>query len=81
MTLRQVSKVLGIKVRTIRSWVKKGKIKAVKVRNHWEIPEDEIYNEEVLKRADKGREHSKRIKEGIELGMLQRAGQNPEEPV
>ena len=74
LTIRQVAKLLGIKVRTIREWIKKGKIKAVKNGNEWYIPKEEIYRKEVRENAIKGREHSKRIKAGIELGMLQRKG-------
>ena len=82
MTIKQVSVVLGLKVRTVRSWITKGKLKAIKLgSNRWDIPEEEIYREEIQDRANKGREHSRRIKKGIEMGMLQRAGQDTKEPV
>lgn len=83
LTIRQVAKLLGIKVRTIREWIKKNKIKAVKIGNDrtWYIPKEEVYRKEVRENAIKGREHSKRIKAGIELGMLQRKGQDTEKSV
>ena len=42
--LREAAMILGIKIRTLREWIKLGKIKAVKSQNkwYWEIPEDEI---------------------------------------
>ena len=45
-TIRQTSDILGVKVRTIREWIKKGKIKAekndYKHSNQWYISDDEI---------------------------------------
>ena len=43
-TLREAARLLGIQVRTIREWVKLGKIKAEKAENgwYWKIPEEEI---------------------------------------
>ena len=42
--LREAAALLGVKVRTIREWIKLGKIQAVKSENdwYWEIPESEI---------------------------------------
>jgi len=42
--IRQTSDLLGIKVRTVREWIKNGKLKAKKydVSNRWFIPESEI---------------------------------------
>lgn len=42
--IRETAKILGITVRTIRQWIRDGKIKAVKYANcpMWFIPEDEI---------------------------------------
>lgn len=77
MTIRQASKALGLKTRTIREWIKTGRLKAEKTGKMWNITED-IMTEEVQERANKGREHSRRIKAGIELGMLARRSQNPE---
>lgn len=39
-SLREAAPLLGIKVRTLREWIKKGKIKAVKANNdwYWRIP-------------------------------------------
>ena len=62
MTIRKASEVLGVKVRTIRKWIKNKSIKAEKIGKCWNIPEDEVYSEGVQERANKGREHSKRIK-------------------
>lgn len=43
-TIKDSSKLLGIKVRTVREWIKTGKLKAVKYPNcnMWFIPQDEI---------------------------------------
>lgn len=43
-TIRQASSVLEMSVRTLREWVRNGKIKAVKYpgSNIWRIPESEI---------------------------------------
>lgn len=42
--ITQVSQILGVKVRTVRDWIKQGKLKAHKypVSNRWFIPESEI---------------------------------------
>ena len=42
--IRQASNLLGIKVRTVREWIRTGKIKAGKyeVSNRWFIAESEI---------------------------------------
>lgn len=42
--LRQASELLGIKVRTVREWIRLGKIKASKYpdSNRWYITESEI---------------------------------------
>lgn len=81
LMLKDVAKLLGLKVRTIRKWVDIGVIKAEKEGNYLFVHKREIERAEVLERADKGREHSKRIKAGIELGMLARRSQNPEKSV
>jgi predicted site-specific integrase-resolvase len=43
-SIRQTSELLGIKVRTVREWIRKGKLKAQKydVSNRWFIAEGEI---------------------------------------
>lgn len=43
-SIRQASELLGIKVRTVREWIRLGKIKATKyeVSNRWFISESEI---------------------------------------
>lgn len=58
-TVRQASIILNIKVRTIRSWIHSGKLKAKKVGKRWLIPEEEIYSAEVQERANKNRRNSK----------------------
>ena len=42
--VRQASNLLGIKVRTVREWIRNGKLKADKytVSNRWFISESEI---------------------------------------
>lgn len=42
--IRQASNLLGIKVRTIREWIRNGKLKAQKyeVSNRWFITESEV---------------------------------------
>ena len=42
--IRQASMLLGIKVRTVREWIRSGKIQAIKypVSARWFIPESEI---------------------------------------
>ena len=69
MTIRETAEALGLKVRTIREWIRKGKIEAGKIGNKWFIPYDVIYSEEVQEIANKGREHSRRIKESCAMGM------------
>ena len=71
MTIKETAKYLGLKVRTIREWIKKGKIKAGKIGSRWFIPYDVIQSEEVQKRAYESREHSRRIKKGRTVGMCE----------
>lgn len=42
--LNEVADLIGVKVRTVRSWVKSGKIKATKIpgTNRWIVLESEI---------------------------------------
>lgn len=49
----KTAELLGIKVRTVRQWIRDGKLKAVKydVSNRWFIPESEIAR---LKNGNKG---------------------------
>ena len=79
MTVKEVSKELGLKVRTVRQWLADGKLKAEKRGWYWYIPEEEIKKQEVRENADKAREHSRRIKKGGSMGMLHEAGQDTEE--
>lgn len=45
-SIKEAAELLGIKVRTVREWIRKGKIKAEKNNyqhcNQWYIPENEI---------------------------------------
>lgn len=43
-TLRDVADMLGIQVRTVREWLRKGKLKAIKYENcrMWFVPQSEI---------------------------------------
>lgn len=49
-TIREVAEALGVKVRTVRAWIKNGKITAIKSSNGWDW---QISEEEVIKRANK----------------------------
>ena len=69
MTIKETAQALGLKVRTIREWIKTGRIHAEKIGCRWIIPDEEINSKEVQDRANKGREHSRRIKESIAMGM------------
>lgn len=44
MTLREASDALGVKVRTLREWIRLGKIKATKSESgyRWEIDEADV---------------------------------------
>ena len=43
-SLREVAEKCGVKVRTVREWIKLGKIHAQKSGNdwYWLVPEDEV---------------------------------------
>lgn len=43
-TIRQASGLLGIKVRTVREWIRNGKLTGEKhpISHHWCIPQTEI---------------------------------------
>ena len=81
MTIRQTSDVLGLKVRTIREWIKTGRLDAMKRGNRWHVLDEIVYSKEVQERADKGREHSRRIKEGKSMGVLAGGSQDTEKSV
>lgn len=55
LTLTEAAKALGIRVRTMREWIKLGKIHAEKAENgwYWMIPEEEIVKHDVGK--DRGK--------------------------
>ena len=79
MTVRETSKALGLKVRTVREWISTGRLPATKVGKAYVIDESVVYSEEVQERASKGREHSKRIEAGIAMGMLAGRSEDSEE--
>lgn len=81
MTVRETADILGLKVRTIRKWIDVGHIKAEKLGKCWDISEKEINSEEVQRRANESREHSRRIKEGRSMGVLAGGSKNTEEPI
>ncbi len=39
---REVCEILGIANRTLRRWIKEGKVRAVNVGGRWRIPESEV---------------------------------------
>ena len=41
-TLNEVAMICKVKVRTVREWLKLGKIKAVKMGKRWYVPQDEL---------------------------------------
>ena len=43
-SLKEAAKLLGIQVRTVREWIRQGKIQAEKAENgwYWRISEEEI---------------------------------------
>ena len=81
MTIREAAELLGLKVRTIREWIRTERIQAGKIGGRWFIPYDVLMSEEVQQRADKGREHSRRIKEGRTVGVREQGRQDPEKPI
>ncbi len=82
MTIKQAAEALGLQVRTIREWIKTGRLPATKGNDgRWYIDESVIKSEEVQARADKGREHSRRLKKCFQLGMLAGGGEDSEESV
>lgn len=75
MTIKEAAAALGLKVRTIRKWVNLGYLPAQKMSdNSYYIPDSAVKRGAVVDRANKSREHSRRIKAGIELGLLARSG-------
>lgn len=41
-TISEVAQLFGVSYRTIRNWIKKGKIKCIKIENTIRIPDEEI---------------------------------------
>lgn len=81
MTVRQTANALGLKVRTIREWIKTGRLPAYKVGKYWMVSEQTVMSKEVQDRANKGREHSRRIKECKSMGVLAGRSEDPKEPI
>ena len=42
-TVKEVAQMFRVKEPTIYYWIKKGKIKAIKIGKKWLIPEEEIF--------------------------------------
>lgn len=40
--IKEVAEIISYSERTIRQWIKDGKVKAVKIMSEWRIPEDEV---------------------------------------
>jgi excisionase family DNA binding protein len=74
MTIKETAEILGLKVRTIREWIRTGRLQAGKIGGRWYIGYDVIMSREVQERANKGREHSRRIKECAAMGMREKNG-------
>lgn len=58
MTIKDTAFCLNMKVRTIREWIRKGKIKAEKLNGSrmWNIPQSEIYRI-IHEREDNGNDN------------------------
>lgn len=48
-TIKETAKIFGVHWRTVRNWIRDGKIKAVKIERTIRIPDEEI---ERLKRGE-----------------------------
>lgn len=82
MTLREASKVLGVKVRTLRLYIRDGRLRAVKGSdNAWHIPEEIVYSKEVAEYVNKTKQYSERLKGRAAMGVREQNGQNSEESV
>lgn len=42
MSIVEAARAIGIKPRTVREWIRRGKIGAIKVNRKWAIPEEEV---------------------------------------
>ena len=56
MTIREASKVLGIKVRTVREWIRTGRIQAEKRGKQWYVTAD-IDSDEVQARITRSQNY------------------------
>lgn len=80
LTVIEVGARLGLKVRTVRQWVRVGKLHAVKVGNKLYI-KDDLNGEEIKKYADVARKYSAGFAKREELGLLARGNEDTEKPV
>ena len=79
MTIIQASKILGIKVRTVRRWIRLGWLDAEKRSdNKWYIKE---IKEEDKKRANEHRKFAPRVAGSATMGMLARGGKDSQKSV
>lgn len=62
-SLREVAVACDVKVRTVREWIRKGKIQGYKVENsrHWRFAEDELNRVRGARNENKIGEYSSRI--------------------
>lgn len=81
MNITETADALGLKVRTIRRWIKLGKIRAEKRGKYWFIFDEEINRKEIQLNAYKGREHSRRIKDALTVGVREQKRQNPKKSI
>lgn len=82
MTIRQASEILGIKVRTLRLYIRDGRLRAVKGSdNAWHIPEEIVYSREVAEYVNKTKQYSERFKGRAAMGVREQDGQDSEESV
>ena len=62
-SLREVAEICDVKVRTVREWLKKGKIHGFKVgeSRHWHFSEEELNRVRGMRNENKVGEYSSRI--------------------
>ena len=44
LSVKEVSKIFKCGVETVRRWISEGKLKAVKLNNHYKIEKNSLYN-------------------------------------
>ena len=57
-TTREIAEITGVDIRTVRNWIKAGKLKGVKIGAHWRVDLNEVVNQSqsglVLGQPDQG---------------------------